>query len=96
MIVALHEAPKDFLRTDPPHSNDELLSLLRKTASLGFRAVEIGPLASYVPIEGRRVRKVLDGLNLDRSVHVGGLFDAAKFALPKKNIEEWNNSCALD
>lgn len=84
MIVALHGAPKGFLGTEPPYSNDELLKLIRKTASLGFRAMEIGPLASYVPMESRRVRTVLDGLNLERSIHVGGYFDAAKFALTEE------------
>jgi sugar phosphate isomerase/epimerase len=84
MIVALHGAPKSFFGTEPPHSNDELLKLVRKTASLGFRAIEIGPLANYLPIEGRRLRTVLDELNLERSVHVGGLFDATKFALTEE------------
>ena len=95
MKVALHGAPKGFFRTEPPHSNDELLKLVRKTASLGFRAMEIGPLASYMPIEGRRVRTVLDDLSLGRSVHVGGFFDAAKFALTEEEYRRVEQQLSL-
>jgi sugar phosphate isomerase/epimerase len=80
MIVALHGAPKGFFMTGSPHSNDELLRLVRKTASLGFKGVEVGPLADYGLIDGRRLKELLDGLGMMRSVHVGGLFDALKFA----------------
>jgi inosose dehydratase len=80
MIVALHGAPRGFFRTSTPHGDDELLGLVRKTASLGFRAIEIGPLADYGSIDGERLKEVLDELDMVRSVHVGGLFDASKFA----------------
>lgn len=80
MIVALHEAPKGFFKTSPPHGNDEVLRLVRKTASLGFRAIEVGPLADYAPIDSGLLKQVLDELDMRRSVHVGGLFDASKFA----------------
>jgi sugar phosphate isomerase/epimerase len=80
MIVALHGAPMGFFKVGPPHSCDELLRLVRKSASLGFEAVEVGPLVDYALIDGVRLRGVLDELGLMRSVHVGGLFDASKFA----------------
>ncbi|MDH5753652.1 MAG: sugar phosphate isomerase/epimerase [Candidatus Bathyarchaeota archaeon] len=81
MIVALHSAPKGFFKTDPPYDCEELLRFVRKAASLGFRAVQIGPLRNFVSIEGERLRRVLDSLNMERSVHVGGIYDAQKFAL---------------
>jgi sugar phosphate isomerase/epimerase len=80
MIVALHEAPRGFFKTDPPYDSDGLLRFVRKTASLGFKAIEIGPLTDYSSIDGERLRRLLDKLNMKRSVHVGGLFDASKFA----------------
>jgi len=80
MIVALHEAPRGFFKTDPPYDSDGLLRFVRKTASLGFKAIEIGPLTDYSSIDGERLRKLLVKLNMKRSVHVGGLFDASKFA----------------
>lgn len=84
MIVALHSVPKGFFKTDPPYSNDELLRFVRKAASLGFEAVQIGPLRNFVPIKGERLRRVLDSLNMERSAHVGGIYDAKKFALTEE------------
>jgi sugar phosphate isomerase/epimerase len=84
MIVALHSVPQGFFKTDPPYSNDELLRFVRKAASLGFEAIQIGPLRNFVPIEGERLRGVLDRLNMERSVHVGGIYDARKFALAER------------
>jgi sugar phosphate isomerase/epimerase len=84
MIVALHSAPKGFFRTSPPHSNSELVALVREAASLGFKAVQIGPLIDYVPIEGERLRSVLNSVNMKRNVHVGGIYDAKKFALTEE------------
>jgi len=80
MNVALHSAPKGFFKTGPPHSNDELLRFVRKAASLCFQAVQIGPLRNFVPINGERLRRVLDSLNMKRNVHLGGIYDAKKFA----------------
>ena len=87
MIVALHGAPKRFFKTGPPHSNDELLRLVRKTAALGFRGIEVGPLAEYAPIDSGSLKEVLDELDLRRSVHVGGLFDASKFASSEEEYD---------
>jgi sugar phosphate isomerase/epimerase len=81
MIVAFHSAPKGFFKTNLPHSNAELVGFVRKTASLGFRAVQIGPLCDYVSVESDYLRRVLDSLNMERNVHVGGLYDAELFAL---------------
>jgi sugar phosphate isomerase/epimerase len=87
MIVALHEAPKGFFKTSPPHGNTELLRLVRKTAALGFRAIEVGPLADYAPLNGGHLKEVLDKLDMKRSVHVGGLFDASKFASSEEEYD---------
>jgi sugar phosphate isomerase/epimerase len=84
MIVALHSAPKGFFKTSPPHGNHDLVSFVRKAASLGFKAVQIGPLTEYVPIEGEHLKSVLDSLNMERDVHVGGIYDAEKFALTEE------------
>jgi sugar phosphate isomerase/epimerase len=81
MIVALHSAPKNFFKTNAHHSNSELEGFVQKADSLGFKAVQIGPLADYVRIDGARLKKVLDDLNMERSVHVGGIYDAERFAL---------------
>lgn len=84
MIVALHSAPKGFFKTNPPYSNDELLRFVQKAASLGFEAVQIGPLRNFVSIRSERLKRVLDGLNMKRNVHVGGIYDAKKFALTEE------------
>jgi sugar phosphate isomerase/epimerase len=84
MIVALHSAPKGFFKTDPPHSNEELRAFVRKAASLGFKAVQIGPLRDFVPIESERLRIVLDSLQIERTVHAGEVYDAGKFALTEE------------
>jgi len=84
MIVALHSAPKGFFKTDAPHSNDEIVGFVQKAASLGFKAVQIGPLIHYAPIKGKQLRTVLDSLNIERNVHVGGIFDAENFALTEE------------
>ena len=87
MIVALHGAPKGFFETGPPHGNNELLRLVRKTAALGFRAVEAGPLADYASIDSGLLKEVLDELDMRRNVHVGGLFDASKFASSEEEFD---------
>jgi sugar phosphate isomerase/epimerase len=84
MIVALHSAPKGFFKKDPPYSNDELVELVQKAASLGFKAVQIGPLRDFVPIEGEHLRTILQSLQIERTVHVGEIYDAQKFALTEK------------
>ena len=87
MIVALHGAPQGFFKTSPPHGNDELLRLVRKAAVLGFRAIEVGPLADYAPIDGERLKEVLNELGMGRGVHVGGLFDASNFASSEEEYD---------
>jgi len=87
MIVALHGASKGFFKTGPPYDKTELLRLVRKTAALGFRAIEVGPLADYAPIDGGVLKEVLDELGMRRSVHVGGLFDASKFASSEEEYD---------
>jgi len=80
MIVAVHSAP--------PSSNEELVRSVRRAASLGFKAVQIGTLRDFAPIEGERVRRVLDSLNVERNVHVGGIYDARKFALTEQEYNK--------
>jgi len=84
MIIALHTAPKGFFKTPLPYSNSELVRFVRKAASLGFKAVQIGPLKDYVSIDSERLKRVLDSLKLERSVHVGGTHDAKRFALTEE------------
>ena len=84
MIVTLHSVPKGFFKADPPYGNDDLLRFVRKAASLGFEAVQIGPLRNFVSVEGEWLRRVLDSLDLERNVHVGGIYDAKKFALTEE------------
>jgi len=84
MKIALHGAPEGFFKSTPPHSNSELLRLVQKADSLGFKCFEIGPLWSFEEIDAKSLRSVLDGLGMERSVHVGGLYDAMKFALTEK------------
>jgi sugar phosphate isomerase/epimerase len=54
---------------------------------LGFKAIEVGPLADYVSIDSRLLKEVLDELDMSRSVHVGGLFDASKFASSEEEYD---------
>lgn len=84
MIIALQADPKDFFRTKSIPSNAELLKLVEKAASMGFKAIQIGPLTGYVDIEGERLRKALDSLKMERNVHVGGIFDAESLATAER------------
>jgi len=80
MKVALHSAPDGFFKSKPPHSNKELLRLVQKAASLGFKCFQIGPLWSFVDIDAKSLKNTLDHYNIESNVHVGGLYDAQKFA----------------
>jgi len=84
MNVALHTAPKEFFKTNPPYSQRELENFIQKASSMGFKAVQIGPLDSFVTLDGERLKNVLDNFSMLRSVHVGGLYDAEKFALAEE------------
>ena len=79
MRLALHSAPEGFLKSKPPYSNSELLLLVKKASSLDFKCLEIGPLWSFIQIDAKNLRKVLDHYGMERSVHVGGIYDAEKF-----------------
>lgn len=79
MIVALQADPKDFFGTKAMYDSTELLKLVEKAASMGFKAIQIGPVTDYIGIEGERLRKTLDCLGMERNVHVGGIFDAESF-----------------
>jgi hypothetical protein len=87
MIVALQADPKDFFGTKSLYGNAELLKLVEKAASMGFKAVQIGPMTDYVDIESKRLRKTLDSLKMERNVHVGGIFDAEGLATTEQEYQ---------
>jgi len=80
MRLALHSAPEGFFRSKPPYTNSELLRLVKKAASLGFKCFEVGPLWSFPKIDAKSLRRTLDRYKMERSVHVGGIYDAEKLA----------------
>jgi len=59
MFVALHSAPKGFFATGLPMGTDDIMRFVQKAASMGFKAVQIGPLADVAFIGGERLREVL-------------------------------------
>ena len=84
MRIALHSAPVGFFKSKPPYPNSELLRLVRKAALLGFRCLQIGPLWSFPRTEAKGLKRALDSYGLEANVHVGGLYDAVKFASTEK------------
>ena len=84
MLVALHSTPKDFFKSGLPYNADELFDLIQKAARLGFRCFQIGPTSSFTDIDGDRLRIILDKCGMERNVHVGGLYDAEKFAVSEE------------
>jgi sugar phosphate isomerase/epimerase len=91
MIVGLNAASEGFFETRPPYSNEQLLRFVRRAASLGFEAVQIGPLRYFDPIEAKQLKIVLDACKTERNVHVGGIYDAEKFALPQEEYVKARN-----
>jgi len=87
MKVTLHSAPEGFFKSKPPHSNNELFRLIRKAASLGFKCFQVGPLWSFVDIDAKGLKRVLDQCGMESNVHVGGRYDAEKFAATQKEYE---------
>lgn len=87
MLIALHSGPRNFFRTDPPYDSNELIRFAQKAVSLGFKGIEIGPLSYFGSINPNRLKLSFDNLGLDRRVHVGGTYDATKFALQQDEIE---------
>ncbi len=79
LLIALHTAPKGFLRKKPPYNTSDVLHLIDKAASMGFFGFQLGPLWSFPNIDGVQVKKRLDALQLHRNVHVGGIYNAEKF-----------------
>jgi sugar phosphate isomerase/epimerase len=88
MKLALHSAPLGFFKSGPPHDNTELHKFVRKAASLSFRCLQVGPLGDFSKINGPRLRRVLDDCLMERNVHVGGLYDADKFARAEVEYEK--------
>jgi len=84
MHVALHSAPVGFFRSKPPYPNSELFRLVQKAAYLGFKCFQIGPLWTLDKIEAKGLKRALDHYSLEANVHVGGLYDAVKFATTEK------------
>lgn len=81
MLVALHSAPRGFFATGLPANTDDLVRFAHKAASMSYEAVQIGPLTDVAAINGARLREELNRLNMKRNVHIGGIYDARKFAL---------------
>ncbi len=88
MRVALHSAIEGFFKSKPPYSNSELLGHVRKAASLGFGCYQVGPLWSFPEIDARELRIALDRGGLKANVHVGGRYDAEKFAATEREYEK--------
>jgi len=84
MRVALHSAPTGFFKSEPPYPNSELLKLVRKAATMGFKCFQIGPLWTFDKIEPKELKRVLDRYDLEANVHVGGRYDAVRFATTEK------------
>ena len=76
MRVALH--------IPPACSNEQLARSVQRAASLDFKAVQISPLSLTVPIESERLRRILETNHLEISVHIGGIWDARKFAFSEE------------
>jgi len=87
MKAALHSAPNGFFKSKPPHSNNELFKLVQKAASLDFRCFQVGPLWSFVDIDAKDLKSVLNRCDLECNVHVGGRYDAEKFVVTRKEYE---------
>jgi len=86
MRVALHSAPKGFLKPGPPYDAVELLDLVEKADGLGFKCFQIGPTSSFAKIDGESLRAVFDKYSMERNVHVGGLCDAERFAVSEEEF----------
>jgi sugar phosphate isomerase/epimerase len=80
MLVVFHSPPLGFFESDPPYSTEELLRLVEKAVHLGFRCFQIGSTSSFGVIDGDHLRTVLEKYGMKSNVHVGGLYDAEKFA----------------
>jgi sugar phosphate isomerase/epimerase len=89
MFVALHSAPEGFFKTGPPHRAEELFDLVETAMRLGFKCFQIGPTCSFTDIDGDSLRVILDKYGMERNVHVGGLYDAEKFAVSEA---EWKRA----
>jgi len=87
MRVALHSAIEGFFKSKPPYTNTELLRHVRKAASLGFRCYQIGPLWSFPEIDAKELKRTLNRCSLEANVHIGGLYDAEKFAATDSEYE---------
>jgi len=75
--VALHSAPKDLFKTKPPYGSKKLEELIQKASLWGFKGFQVGPLWKLKNIDGKQLKSFLDKFEMQRSVHLGGLYDAA-------------------
>jgi len=89
MFVAFHSAPEGFFKTSPPHRAEKLLDLVETAMRLGFKCFQIGPTCSFADIDGDQLRAILDKYGMECNVHVGGLYDAEKFAVSEV---EWKRA----
>jgi sugar phosphate isomerase/epimerase len=94
LILALHSAPRDLFKTKPPYGIQELKKLVRKASLWGFKGFQVGPLWKLQSINSKQLKSFLDKFEMERTVHVGGLYDATK--LSKKDGEYDKISKELD
>lgn len=80
MIVALHSAPKDLFKSKPPYGNRELQKLVQKAFSMEFKGFQVGPRWRFQRVNGALLKNLLDRFEMERNVHVGGLYDAEELS----------------
>jgi sugar phosphate isomerase/epimerase len=88
MRVGLHSAPEGFSKSSSAYDSVELSRLVEKADRLGFRCFQIGPTSSFAEIDGERLRTVLEKYNMERNVHVGGLYDAESFVASEEELNK--------
>lgn len=80
MIVALHSAPKDLFKSKPPYGNRELRKLVQKAFSMKFKGFQVGIRWRFQRVNGALLKNLLDRFEMERNVHVGGLYDAEELS----------------
>jgi len=80
LIVALHSAPKDLFKRKPPYGNRELRKLVQNAFSLEFKGFQVGPRWRFQRVNGALLKNLLDRFEMERNVHVGGLYDAEELS----------------
>jgi hypothetical protein len=95
MIVGLNSASEGFFETKPPYSNEQLLRFVRRVTSLGFEAVQIGPLRYFDRIEAGQLRTILDACKTERNVHVGAYTTRESSSQHKRSMLRHGKKCVM-